>query len=233
MSQTLSLYRLQQTDSRMDRANARMAEIQRIIENDKTLQLAIMDTEKAEESFKEAQDNLNMAERFVQDQRMKIEQSEASLYSGVVKNPKELQDLQNEIAALKRHLTILEDRLLDAMITCEDVEKAHQVSSQQLATVRQWISNQNSHLTQELNELTKEKEKLEAEHLAITGSIPEDMISLYENLRKQKRGVAVSLVTDNTCEICGATLTPAQAQATRLSLQIYYCPTCGRILYGN
>ena len=59
------------------------------------------------------------------------------------------------------------------------------------------------------------------------------MISLYENLRKQKRGVAVSLVNDNACEICGTTLTPAQAQATRLSLQIQYCPTCGRILYGD
>ena len=233
MSRTLSLYRLQQTDSRMDRANTRIAEIQKIIENDEALQLVIAGAEKTKESFKEALHNLNNAESVVQDQRLKIEQSEASLYSGVVKNPKELQDLQNEIAALKRHLAVLEDRLLDAMVACEDAEATHQICSQQLEIERQRTADHNSDLAQELNELTKEKEKLKAEHLAIAGSIAEDMIDLYENLRIQKRGVAVSLVADNTCGICGTTLTPAQAQAVRLSSQIYYCPTCGRILYGN
>jgi hypothetical protein len=217
----------------MDRAIARMAEIQRILEHDETLKAAAVQAEKAAGSHGEAQRISLNAENAVQDQRLKIEQNEASLYSGVVKNPKELQDLQNEVASLKRHLVTLEDRLLEAMVACEDTQAAYQDSQQRLEAERLRVTYQNVELTQELDELVKAKDKLTAERLAIAGSISEDLLTLYESLRRQKRGIAVSLITDNACEICGATLTPAQAQASRSSTQITNCPTCGRVLYGN
>ncbi len=233
MSQTLSLYRLQQTDSRVDRVNARITEIQKIIDNDEVLQLAIIAADKTTRDYQDAQRALHIAEAAVQDQRTKIEQNEASLYSGAIKNPKELQDLQNEVASLKRHLITLEDRLLDAMISCEEAEALQRDSNQKFDQERQRVAGQNSELTQEMNELAKEKDKLATERLAIAGSVPEHLLRIYEDLRKQKRGIAVSSVADNACEICGTTLTPAQAQASRLGAQMIHCPNCGRILYGN
>ena len=38
----------------------------------------------------------------------KLQQAEASLYGGTVRNPKELQDLQAEVASLKKHLITLD-----------------------------------------------------------------------------------------------------------------------------
>jgi predicted nucleic acid-binding Zn-ribbon protein len=65
----------------------------------------------SDSSLNLAQNTLKHAEAEVGRQKVKIEQSESNLYSGNVKNPKELQDLQNEIAALKRYLITLEDRV--------------------------------------------------------------------------------------------------------------------------
>jgi uncharacterized protein len=51
-----------------------------------------------------------------------MQTSEASLYGGKIRNPKELQDLQVEIAALKRRTATLEDEQLEAMLAVEDAE---------------------------------------------------------------------------------------------------------------
>jgi hypothetical protein len=52
----------------------------------------------------------------------KARRSEQRLYSGNVKNPKELTDLQNEIEALGRRRAALEDEIIEAMIMVEDVQ---------------------------------------------------------------------------------------------------------------
>ena len=128
MSQTLSLYRLQQTDSQMDRVQARLLAIQKILEDDETLRQAGEQVKAADKQRLVTEQSLHQAEAAVQAQRVKIEQTESSLYGGSVHNPKELQDLQNDVAALKRHHVTLEDRLLEAMLASEAAETALQAA---------------------------------------------------------------------------------------------------------
>ena len=66
---------------------------------------------------------MKQSEAEVEKQRIKIEQTEASLYGGHVHNPKELQDLQKDVASLKRHLETLEERQLEAMLVVETIRK--------------------------------------------------------------------------------------------------------------
>ena len=233
MSHTLSLYRLQQTDTRVDRIDTRISDLQKIWHDDETLKTAILESTKADGDCHEAKRLLNHAETMVQDQNLKIEQTEASLYSGVVRNPKELQDLQNDVSSLKRYLVTLEDRLLEAMLYYEEIEKVRQDKSINLARENQRVADQNLEINQELKELDREKERLAAERQAISDSIPEELLSLYEELRKQKRGVAVASLSENSCGTCGTTLTQAVTQAVRMNMRMSFCPSCGRILYGN
>ena len=58
------------------------------------------------------------------------------------------------------------------------------------------------------------------------------LLSSYEDLRKQKRGVAVSEVEDGACASCGTTLNAALQQNAR-SQKLAYCPSCGRILFAK
>jgi predicted nucleic acid-binding Zn-ribbon protein len=233
MNPTLSLYRLQQTDSQISRTQARLQAIQKILENDEALRQASAQVEVAEKNRLAAEHALHQAEDTVCDQHIKIEQAESSLYSGSVYNPKELQDLQNEVAALKRFLATLEDHQLEAMLACEEAESAHQAARGALRTVQSQLNEQNQSLGQEQASLLRENAKLEAERQAIANSIPTQFIEGYNQLRQTRGGVAVAAISDKTCAACGSGLTPAEQQAARSAIQIVRCPSCGRILYGS
>lgn len=233
MSAALGLYRLQLVDSRTDAIRTRSDAIRRILENDEDLRQAkglVAETEAVHES---ALKNLKGAEGEVKKQRLKIEQTEASLYSGTVKNPKELQDLQNEATSLKRYLETLEERQLEAMLEEEDTEAANQAALDELEKVKARLAQQNMSLTTELADLNKEMERLDAERQAALNPLDASLLAAYENLRQQRSGVAVAEVSEGACAACGTTLTPSQNQNARSASQIYNCPTCGRILFAN
>lgn len=233
MSASLGLYRLQLLDSRIDEVRVRLEAIRQTLENDEEVLQAKKQAAEADTNLKLAQQALSLAEAEVNKQKVKIEQSEANLYSGNVKNPKELQDLQNEIAALKRHLITLEDRQLDAMLEVETTEQANQAALNELERVKTRFTEQNLSLTDEQTHLNKEYERLETERQAARSPLDTGLLAVYEQLRQQKRGLAIATVSDGACAACGTTLTPAQVQTARTTSQAYNCPTCGRILFAN
>jgi predicted nucleic acid-binding Zn-ribbon protein len=233
MSAALGLYRLQVVDSRMDEIRARLEEIRQILENDQEMRQAKNQVSETEATLKLSQHSLRQAEAEVDKQKIKIEQSESNLYSGNVKNPKELQDLQNEVAALKRHLETLEDRQLEAMLEEESAEQTHQAAIEKMERVKARLADQNQTLTNEQSELNKDLERLDAERGAALSPLDVKLLTVYDQLRKDKRGLAIAAVNDGACAACGTTLTPAQLQSARSTAQINNCPTCGRILYAN
>jgi len=233
MSAALGLYRLQLVDSRMDEIRARLEEIRQTLENDQEMRQAKKQVAETEAILKLARQALKQTETEVEKQKIKIEQSEANLYSGNIKNPKELQDLQNEVAALKRHLETLEDRQLEAMLEEETAEQANQAALDRQERVRARLADQNQTLTTEQSELNKDLERLDAERQAALSPLDSNQLAVYDQLRQQKRGLAIAAVNDGACAACGTTLTPAQLQSARSTSQINNCPTCGRILFAN
>lgn len=233
MSYALGLYRLQQVDTRIDQANNRLEAIRAVLENNSAMQAARAALEKAEKHLHEAEKLLRSQEAASESQRIKIEQTEASLYGGRVQNPKELQDLQNELASLKRHLAALEDSQLESMLEVESARSEHKAALGQLTQVEGQLISQNASLKSEQDALRNTLENLQAERSATHSTIQPLQLEKYEALRQKRRGLAVVTISDNACDACGAGLTPAQAQAVRISNQLVECPSCGRILFSN
>jgi predicted nucleic acid-binding Zn-ribbon protein len=233
MSQIFKLFRLQQIDSQLDGAHARLNEIERLLSNNETLRQAQTAAESSAKRLQEAQKDLRRAEENVSSQRIKIEQTEAALYGGRVRNPKELQDMQLEAASLKKYLSVLEDRQLDNMLAVEEAENEHQAAADQLSAVETQSIQENASLLGEATRLRQEVERLGLERQAIASSIPDDELRLYEQLRQQRRGVAVAKIKDNCCSACGSTLNASLLHAARASGQITRCDSCGRILYSG
>jgi uncharacterized protein len=233
MSATLNLYRLQQVDTRLDQVNARLAVIRTALENDADLKAARLYQESADTTFKNAGKALRQAEAESASQRIKLEQAESSLYGGRIHNPKELQDLQNDVAALKRHLATLEDTQLEAMLAIEETRAQVENAQKEYIATQGRVVSKNASLTSELETLTKEAERLTAQRLAVLPMIEASALTQYDSLRQQKRGLAVTTISDNTCDICGALLTPGYAQSVRISPRIVNCPSCGRILFSS
>jgi uncharacterized protein len=233
MSAALGLYRLQQVDSQIDQIQARLKVIQQILENDLALVAAREQLTAAAGKHREAERALQLIEAEVEKQRIKIEQTEASLYGGRVQNPKELQDLQKDAASLKRHLETLEERELEAMLAVEGTEKDLKSGDARLEHIQSGLKTQNKDLTQESETLRRDLERLNLERQAVVTDIASQALGVYEQLRRQKRGLAITTVADNACEACGTTLTPSQQQNARSTSQLFQCPTCGRILFAN
>ena len=233
MSAALGLYRLQQIDSQMDQARARLEAIQQTLENDVELRGATEDASAAESAHEEAERLQRQAELEVQSQRIKIEQAESSLYGGNVHNPKELQDLQQDVTSLKKHLGTLEDRLLESMLATETAALHLAEAQAVLSKVESSLGDQTRDLSSERVSLSHNLERLGAERKAATSPIEVKLLENYESLRRERRGIAVTIVSDGACAACGTTLTPGQQQTARSSRELSRCPTCGRILFAD
>ncbi len=233
MSIAFGIYRLQQTDIQIEQVENRLAQIRQTLENDAEARQANSRLAETKENWHKAEQRLRQYEAEAESQRLKIEQHEASLYGGTVQNPKELQDLQNEIAALKRQLAALEDKQLQAMLECEEAEREYASAQAAREVTLARLGAQNKGLNDELVSLERDLQRLYAERQAITTAMPANLLTQYENLRQSRHGRALATVSDNSCDACGTTLTAAIQQAARSPAQIAFCPTCGRILYAG
>ena len=233
MSAALGLYRLQQVDSQIDQIQARLKVIQQTLENDTELHAATEQLTASENKNKDAERTLKQSEAEVEKQSIKIQQTEASLYGGHVHNPKELQDLQKDVASLKRHLVTLEDRELEAMFVAETTAKDWQNAKSVLERVQSSLGEQNRDLARENTSLYKDLERLNSERQAVISDIAQQTMATYNQLRKLRRGIAVTILSDGSCAACGTTLTPSQQQNARSTSQLFHCPSCGRVLYAD
>jgi uncharacterized protein len=231
MSQPFTLYRLQQLDSQLDRTHVRLAEIQMALNEAEELRQAEGVFKQTEAALQAARKVLHKSEETVKEQRIKIETTEAALYGGKVRNPKELQDLQNDSAALKRYLIVLEDRELEAMLAEEEATATNLEAKIALELAEAKHAAHLNDLREEQSRLMKEVPRLGEERQATASSVPADEMALYETLRKQRRGLAVTLVKNKACTSCGTTLNAILLDAALTSGQLTRCDGCGRILY--
>ncbi len=233
MSQISILFRLQQIDSQLDSARTSVRTIEARLSDDALIHSAQEMVTELELKHAAEQKRLQEAERKSTDTRIKMEQSEASLYGGKIQNPKELQDLQNEIASLKRLMSTLEDRQLEAMMAVEELEGVLAQARADLQQAQGRQSEQNASLVGEKTKFLAQIERLEAERMATLPPISPTDLALYEQLRKSRKGVAVVKISSRACTACGATLTAALVQSIQSTGQFIRCPTCGRILYSG
>lgn len=233
MSQVFKLYRLQQIDLQLDQTKSQLAEVIRLIENDADLNQAQENYNHQAKTVDELEKKLRIIEQDVAQQYAKIEESETALYSGKIKNPKELKDLEDEVKALKRYLQVLEERQLEVMIALDEETKILNDLEQVLTKVKQDVLQRNSRYLGEKSELEKEVQRLENERAVAIASLEPDYYTRYQSIRVNKKGIAVSRVQEKSCSACGTTLTGGLIQESRVPDRLAFCPSCGRILYGG
>ena len=233
MSASLGLFRLQQVDRQIDRSRAQLDSIRQTLENDLELRQALNRVDTVQTDHFHSHHELKNATAEEEAQKIKIEQAESSLYGGRVQNPKELQDLQKDIASLKKHLSTLEERELDAMIKAENSENDLQSAKTDLEKMQARLGNEHKNLIGDQSRISIELERLAEEREAALGPIEGNLLQTYESLRQQKKGIAVAEINDGACTACGTTLNAALQQNARSPKHLTNCPSCGRILFAN
>jgi predicted nucleic acid-binding Zn-ribbon protein len=233
MSQVITLYRLQKIDSQRDKLHMRLNEIEREIKEDAILKEAHIHHTQALANQQGAHEQVRSTEEAVKVVQIKLEHNQSAQFGGKLQSPKELQDLQSEQAALERRRRELEEEQINAMLILEQAEVNMSQADARLVEAEQNSVNRLSLLRGEQVSSQAELEKSDTERQAILASIPISLAESYEKLRSQKKGLAVAVISDESCDACGSSLTPAECQAARSTTMIHYCPSCGRILYAG
>ena len=159
----------------------------------------------------------------------KLTTAEEELYSGRIKNPKELTNLQHEVDGLRAKRDQLEEKALEIMDKVELTEASVATISNQLKTVEAEWHRRQQQLSAETEELKKGLSDLDHKRQSLLAEIDPQAVELYHKLRRQK-GRAVAKVEQGICGSCRISLPITDLQRTR-SGNLVQCSSCGRILF--
>ena len=229
---TASLYQLQQIDTEFLEKKERLSEVLKAQKETAELLAARQRQETAVADLATWQKQHKVLNQELDGVNNKARRSEQRLYSGDVTNPKELSDLQQEIEALGRRRTMLEDEILEAMIMVEDTEAEETEANSELEQIESAWQKSQSGLKQDQNELALRLHELTGLRKQQAAKISPEYLSQYEQLRKRRGGLAVAVLKLNTCQGCLLTVSANKVRQAQEGAFVY-CGGCGRILYSR
>jgi hypothetical protein len=227
----LDLAELDTEISRLDhrrRGVPEVAEVEKLEARDAELRDAIIGAETTEKDLAREQ---SKAEADVDQVRDRSTRDRARLDAGQVSSPRELENLQSEIASLQRRQSALEEIVLDVM----ERRDAAQQTRDALTAERAELSVRQAEVTarrdEALGELGEQFTKVSESRAGLASQIPGDLLGLYDRLRQQ-HGVGAAALRRGRCEGCHLTLNTVDLNSIRAAAQdeVLRCEECRRIL---
>jgi predicted nucleic acid-binding Zn-ribbon protein len=157
---------------------------------------------------------------------------EKRLYSGTVSSPRELQAMQADVDSLRRHRREVEDRELEVLVEREGLdeqlaglEARHAEAEARRAEHQATLDAQESAIDGELASETSAR-------AALAGTLPADVLALYEKIRAKENGVGAGKLVGSQCQGCHLTLPAMEVAAARKAPpdEVFVSATCGHIL---
>lgn len=232
MSQIQTLYDLQKVDTEIHDKKQRLGEVLRAQKETAAILAARQQLESLDTKLHTARaqhKDLSLELGGVVD---KAGRSETRLYSGDVKNPKELSDLQHEIESLARRRDTLETEVLEALMTVEALEAERQTAQTTLDDLTAEWQGALDGLKAEQQALAVRLVQLGQLREQKATRVPPAMLKTYSRLAQQKGGTAVARLKNGKCLSCQVTV-PADRIRDAEKGNVVYCDSCGRILVAQ
>lgn len=230
MTKAEALLDLQDIDSVIDRLTRRLTEIKASLHETEELIAARSALRAAQESVTHKRATRKDLELSDASLETRITQAEQRMYSGLVKNPKELLDLQNDIASLKRQKNTLDDQLFAAMVALEEAETELETCSRTDARIAaEWLASQGD-LAVELTQLEHDLAEKTGEQVGARAQLGAPDLVTYDQLRRRKGGVVVVEMENNLCGSCKVRVPAHVLQQLSQAEHATRCPNCERIL---
>ena len=223
------LYQLQCLELEIESAEQASARAQARLNEDEELRQA---KDKIEKSQSELNDLLHQQKEndwAISDITAKITVTSESLYSGRVRNPKELTSLQQELESLKHQRDPLEEKAMTLMEKIEVVQSHLEKLDVELHVVEGRLREEHKALHAQIDELTAKLATLKEQRAQDVASISPDEVRFYSDSKK-RQGIAVARVEQGTCGRCRISLSSAELQRAR-SGKVVQCSSCSRILF--
>ncbi len=162
----------------------------------------------------------------------KATQHDKTLYSGSISNPRELQSLQEEIAALRRRISQLEDQELDLMEQIEPLDADLARSASARAELDDRAAALRGQIAEEQVAIEQDLARVRTERTTLADTVEPGLLSDYETLRPQSGGIAIARLVGGSCGGCHLSLSAVEVdRIKRLPPEApAHCEECGRLL---
>ncbi|MGH3785400.1 MAG: zinc ribbon domain-containing protein [Pseudonocardiaceae bacterium] len=163
--------------------------------------------------------------------RAREDRDRGLLDSGSISSGKQLEDLQHELATLRRRQTVLEDDLLEVMerreATGADVDRGRAA----VADVEQRHLDVARRRDEALAELESTEEHGRQERRTLLGELPAELVALYERIRA-RNGTGAALLRERRCGACRLELDRTAIGRLRDAApdEVLRCEECGVVL---
>jgi predicted nucleic acid-binding Zn-ribbon protein len=231
----LRLLDLQALDSALDRLAHKRKTLPQIVEIaklDGLLDSVRSDVIVAETAVSDLQRDLDKAEADIEQVRVRRKRDEERLSSGAITQPKQLEELQHEVATLTKRQSDLEDAELEVM---ERMEEA-QAGLAQLTAARTDHETARGVLVDQREEafleIDTQARTTSEERAAVAGEIPADLLALYEKIRAAEGGVGAGPIERGRCGGCHVDLMNNEKAEFRAAPtdEVLRHESCGRIV---
>ena len=169
------------------------------------------------------------AEWEIDDIVSKLAAADEQLYSGRIRNPKELTNLQHEVDMLKAKRDQLENNALEIMDQVELAEASVVATGSEVEKLEAEWRSQQQQLSADVEALKSKLSALQHKRQLLSAEIDSQAVEVYDELRKQK-GQAVAKVEQGICRGCRISLPSSELQQAR-SGGLMQCSSCGRVLF--
>jgi hypothetical protein len=233
MNVVSQLYRLQLVDSERDEKSERLAYVEDRLGESEDLVQAREAVAEIEGRLAEQRRELRALELEIAAVNDKLKKNQERLYSGRVRNPKELTGLQEEAGALRRRRSELEDEQLEMMISMDGQEAELAERQARLRQIEDGWRRDQADLLAEKEQLEQQLAELDGDRQEMRERIPASDLDLYDDLRQRQGGRAVALLKRGICQACGVDVPTSLARTVERGEGINFCPICSRLLYGG
>ena len=227
------LLELQELDTAIDRLEAR----KRHLEEGKEIADARAEMEDAEARLGELRLGVDAVvreqqrlEREIDSMTRKADVDEKRLYDGSIANVKEMEALQHEITSLRERRSRSEDELLEQMVRKDDLESRAGEASTLVQQTRARLDAVGGEAIAELERIEDELAEKRAAREKLVPEFDDELLELYEELRGQKRGVAVAALVDGVCQACHEKLSAMELDRLKRTEGVKRCEYCRRIV---
>ena len=226
---------VQELDTHLDQLRHRLAAL---AERGELAEVELAEAELATRraSVEERATDLARSQKRLEDEIASVEakraETDARLYSGTITAPRELQALQDEVSALGRRTSDLEDELLDVLTATEPVDEARAALDGEAAALAARRADVESRLAAAEDEIGAEVASVEARRQEAAADLSPEQLSEYERRRSSLGGIAIARLVGTSCGGCHLTLSAVEIDRIRkLSPdELVACEECDRLL---
>src|SRR5687767_2911847 len=152
-------------------------------------------------------------------------------HKAAVKTNQEFQALNHEIEVAQTSKSALEDQIITLMDEADTLNAALKTAEAALADQKKSADASRAALEADKTKQEAEIARLTAERSTVTASIPAALLTKYDQIAKNRKGIAVAAMIAGHCTACHVRLRPHVEQQVRRNDSILTCDSCQRILY--